>query len=79
VQLYIHQDHTTLKRPVEELEGFERISLQPGEKKAVTFPIGFEQVKFWKEGRWQMESGDLSILVGSSSQDIRLRGKLVLR
>jgi beta-glucosidase len=79
VQLYIHQDHTSLKRPIEELKGFIRVSLRPGEKKTVAFPIGFEQVKFWKDGQWQMESGELSILVGSSSQDIRLRGKLMLK
>ncbi len=79
VQLYIHQDHTTLKRPVEELKGFQRVSLQPGESKTIVFSIGFEQVKFWKDGRWQMEPGELSILVGASSRDIRLRGNLTLK
>jgi len=79
VQLYIHQDHTSLKRPVEELKGFERISLQPGERKTVSFSIGFEQVKFWKNESWQMEPGELKIRVGSSSQDIRLQGTLLLK
>jgi hypothetical protein len=45
----------------------------------VRFPIGFEQVKFWKDGKWQMEPGELNILVGSSSRDIRLTQTLALK
>ena len=60
VQLYVHQDYTSLKRPVEQLEGFKRITLNPGEKQTVQFSIGFDQVKFWKAGRWQMEPGKLT-------------------
>jgi len=79
VQLYVHQDHTSLKRPVEQLEGFKRITLRAGEKQTVSFPVGFEQVKFWKDGGWQMEPGSLSVMIGSSSQDIRLNGSLALK
>jgi beta-glucosidase len=79
VQMYVHQDYTSLKRPVESLKGFARVSLLPGESKTVRFPIGFDQVKFWKDGRWQMEPGDLQVMIGSSSQDIRLKQTLVLR
>jgi len=79
VQLYVHQDYTSLKRPVKQLEGFRRISLDPGEAQTVTFPIGFEQVKFWKNGRWQMEAGKIAVMIGASSEDIRLNGELVLR
>ncbi len=79
VQMYVHQDYTSVKRPVEELKGFTRVSLHPGESKIVHFPIGFEQVKFWKDGRWQMEPGELNIMIGSSSQDIRLKQTLLLR
>jgi beta-glucosidase len=79
VQLYVHQDYTSLKRPVELLKGFQRITLAPAESRTVSFPIGFEQVKFWKDGRWQMEPGTLDIMLGSSSQDIRVRQTLLLR
>jgi beta-glucosidase len=79
VQLYVHQDYTSLKRPVEQLEGFKRITLNPGEKQTVIFPLGFEQVKFWKAGRWQMEPGKLTLLIGASSQDIRLTGSIDLK
>ena len=79
VQMYVHQDYTSLKQPVEALKGFARVSLNPGQSQTVSFPIGFEQVKFWKEGHWQMEPGELNIMIGSSSQDIRLRQTLSLR
>jgi beta-glucosidase len=79
VQMYLHQDYTSLKEPVESLKGFARIMLNPGESRTVRFPVGFDQVKFWKDGRWQMEPGDLNIMIGSSSQDIRLKQTLVLR
>jgi beta-glucosidase len=78
VQLYVHQDYTSLKRPVELLEGFKRITLNPGERQTVQFLIGFDQVKFWKAGRWQLEAGKLAVLIGSSSQDIRLTGDIDL-
>jgi beta-glucosidase len=79
VQMYLHQPYTSLKQPVQELKGFARVSLQPGETKTVRFPIGFDQVKFWKANQWQMEPGDLNIMIGSSSRDIRLTQTLQLK
>lgn len=79
VQMYVHQDYTSLKRPIEALKGFARVSLRPGETQTVRLPIGFDQVKFWKDGHWQMEPGELNIMIGSSSQDIRLKQTLSLR
>jgi len=77
VQFYIHQDYTSLVRPVMELKGFERITLQPGEKKTVSFVVGFEQIKFWKNHGWVAEKGVVDLLIGSSSKDIRLRSTIV--
>jgi beta-glucosidase len=79
VQMYVHQDYTSLKQPLETLKGFARVSLRPGESKTVRLLIGFDQVKFWKDGHWAMEPGELQIMIGSSSQDIRLRQTLLLR
>ncbi len=79
VQMYVHQDYTWLKEPVEMLKGFARVSLQAGETKTVRFPVGFEQVKFWKDGQWGMEPGVLTIMIGSSSRDIRLTQTLMLK
>ena len=72
VQLYLRQDYTSLTRPVKELKGLERITLQPGEKRVLSFPVGFDQIKFWKEGGWVTEPGTIRLMVGSSSADIRL-------
>jgi len=47
VQLYVHQTRCSVKRPVKELRGFQRISLQPGEKKTVTFVLPAGKLAFW--------------------------------
>jgi beta-glucosidase len=78
-QMYVHQDATSLNRPVEELKGFVRVTLAPGETKTVTFPIGFEQVKFWKDGAWRMEPGELKVWIGGASDDLKLEGTLGLK
>ncbi len=74
VQLYIRQDLTSLARPERELKGFHRIFLEPGEREIVKFELGFEQVKFWKDGGWVMEPGSIRLMIGSSASDIRLEG-----
>jgi beta-glucosidase len=79
VQMYLHQDYTSLKEPVEALKGFARVSLRPGETQTVRLPVGFDQVRFWKDGHWQMEPGELNIMIGSSSRDIRLTRTLLLK
>ena len=76
VQLYIRQDYTSLKRPEKELKGFRRITLQPGGKQTVSFQVGFEQLKFWKDGKWVVEPGKIAVMLGSSSADIRARKSL---
>jgi len=76
VQLYIHQNYTSQVRPVKELKGFERISLKAGEKKIVSFIVGFEQIKFWQNQCWTAETGVVNLMIGSSSEDIRLRGSV---
>jgi beta-glucosidase len=76
VQLYTRQDYTSLKRPIKELKGFKRITLQPGEAKTVSFTLGWEELKFWKNGAWVVEPGQVIVELGSSSQDIRQIGIL---
>jgi len=76
VQLYTRQDYTSLKRPIKELKGFKRITLQPGEAKTVTFNIGREQLKFWKNDGWVVEPGQVLMEIGASSLDIRQLGYL---
>ena len=74
VQMYLRQDYTSLVRPVRELAGFGRLTLKPGEEREVAFPVGHEQVKFWKDDAWTVEAGMVNVMLGSSSADIRATG-----
>ena len=76
VQLYTRDRHASMVRPVQELAGFARVTLAPGETKRVTFTLCPLQLAFLDEElRWLAEKGDIDVMVGSSSQDIRLTGE----
>ena len=71
VQLYIRDLVATMSRPVKELKGFQRVSLQPGEKRRVEFVLGQEHLGFWnREMRYVVEPGEFRVMVGASSVDI---------
>ncbi len=75
VQLYISDRFASRTRPVQELAGFCRVSLDAGEKKTVRFTLDPSQLAFLdKDMRWKIEKGDFDIRVGASSEDIRLEG-----
>jgi beta-glucosidase len=69
VQLYIHQKAGSDSRPMRELKGFERLTLQPGETRTVTFQLGPDQLGYWSTsaGKWIQEAADFDIWVGSDS------------
>ena len=77
-QLYLHQVKSSVKRPAKELRGFQRIHLEPGETKTVTFLLAGEKLAFWDERRhgFNVEPGRFDVLVGASSADIRAREHL---
>ena len=76
VQLYIHDRVASVERPVKELKGFKRLTLQPDEEKEVIFTLFPEQLAFYDESmRLIVEPGVFEIMVGSSSEDIRLSGE----
>jgi len=80
VQLYVHDVLASVARPVMQLEGFQRLHLEPGEEKEVTFAVGREQLQMLdREMHWTVEPGAFRIMIGASSKDIRLRGELVVR
>ncbi len=71
VQLYIRDPVATMTRPVKELKGFQRITLQPGEKRRVEFVLGSEHLGFWnREMRYVVEPGECRVMVGSNSSDV---------
>ncbi|TKG93015.1 glycoside hydrolase family 3 protein [Puteibacter caeruleilacunae] len=77
IQLYIRDELASVARPITELKGFQRISLEPGEEKDVTFEVGTEQLQMLnKEMDWVVEPGDFRIMIGASSKDLKLRGIL---
>lgn len=71
VQLYIRDLVATMTRPVKELKGFQRVSLQPGEKRRVEFVLGPEHLGFWnREMRYVVEPGTFQVMVGPNSVDV---------
>jgi beta-glucosidase len=81
VQLYVHDVACSVKRPVKELRGFERIHLKPGEKRTMTFELPGEKLSFYdaKQHRFVTEPGAFDVLVGSSSADISVRGRFTVQ
>jgi beta-glucosidase len=77
VQLYIHETLAPVSTPVKRLRGFERVALEPGETKTVTFTLTPEDLQLLDQDmRWVVVPGDFEIMVGRSSQDIPLKGTL---
>ena len=70
VQLYVRAPVAGHARPVKELRGFARVPLAPGQSRRVTFMLGSDQFAHWDNG-WKVAAGDVDIMVGSSSEDIR--------
>ena len=72
VQLYIRDMVGSIARPVQELKGFERISLKPGESRNVTFTINADLLKFYnKDLDYVCEPGDFEVMVGANSRDVQ--------
>jgi beta-glucosidase len=80
VQLYVHDLVASVVRPIQELKGFRRIHLRPGESKRVELSLGPEHLALWdKHLDRVVEPGFFEIMVGASAADIRQRAKLEVR
>ncbi len=74
VQLYTRDEYAEFPRPVKELRGFARLHLLPGEKKHIRFDLPVNMLAYYGEGlKLVLEPGTVKVLVGSSSEDIRLQ------
>ena len=72
VQLYIRDMVGSIARPVQELKGFERISLKPGESRTVNFTVNADLLKFYnKDLNYVCEPGDFEVMVGPNSRDVQ--------
>ena len=79
VQLYTHDVMADLARPVKELRRFERVSLKPREKKMVAFTLRFQDFSYLgRDMKPILEPGEFEVLVGSSSEDTRLKDTLYI-
>src|SRR5450755_690088 len=79
-QLYLQPPPSPVDRPVKELKGFERVMLQPGETKTVTFTLDKAAMSYYDPAvhDWVAQPGRFTVLVGSSSRDIRAKGDFEL-
>lgn len=71
VQVYIRDVAASVARPVKELKGFQRVTLQPGEKRRLEFVLGPEHLgSYNQEMKFVVEPGEFRVMVGSNSQDV---------
>lgn len=80
-QVYVNDVESSVKRPVIELKGFEKVRLMPGESKEVTINLDKKSFAFYsdEENSWIVEDGKFNILIGSSSTDIRLEESINIK
>jgi len=79
VQLYLHDRVGSIVRPVKELKDFAKIKLKSGESRTIKFIIDKEKLSFYNQKlKWVAETGDFDLMIGSSSEDIRLKDSFEL-
>lgn len=78
VQLYIRDNFSSVTRPVLELKGYQRVTLEPSGKKTLTFELNNKAFAFYdKEMKYVSEEGDFTILIGNSSNKKHLKETIV--
>lgn len=80
-QLYVSYPGSKVERPVRQLRGFTRTAIGAGETRRVEIELAAADLAYWDVAAhaWKVEPGRVDIMVGSSSQDIRLHGRLLVR
>jgi beta-glucosidase len=80
VQLYIKDVISSVNTPVKNLQGFDKILLDPGEKKGVEFILKPMQLSFIDQNlKWVVEPGTFAVMIGSSSEKIQLKGEFEIK
>ena len=74
VQLYVAKPDAKIFRPAQELKGFSKVPLRPGESRTVAIPLDDKAFRYWntQTNRWEVEAGQYELRVGASSADIRM-------
>jgi len=80
-QVYVGDPSATVPRPKEELKGFERVTLRPGETKQVTIRLNRRSLAYWdvKSHGWKVDPGTFVVYVGDSSENVPLQTELTVR
>jgi len=80
VQLYVHDVKSSVDRPLKELKGFQRVMLNAGEARNVSFTLDESAMSFFSTAKddWVAEPGAFEVWIGASSRDIRLKGSFEL-
>ncbi len=79
VQLYLHDAVASMTRPIRQLVGFARVKIKAGETRTVTFHVDLAQAAFYDEAmQLKIEAGEIRVLVGAASYDIRARGSFII-
>ena len=78
VQMYVHQAKSNVVQPIKSLRGFQRVTLNPGETRHITIALPASQLSYYDvvTRRFIVAPGMFNVMIGSSSDDIRLRAAL---
>jgi beta-glucosidase len=72
VQLYLQDVTASISRPVKQLKNFEKVELQPGEEKVVTFTINEPDLRYYNEQlKWASDPGKFNVFIGLDSQNVK--------
>ncbi len=73
VQLYVNRVNSAVEWPAKELKAFKRVTLKAGETRKVTLEVSLNDLRYWDvdAAQWKLENGELELLLGSASDDIR--------
>jgi len=80
-QVYVHDVEASVQRPLKQLRGFRRVTLSPGQHERLSFSIPAADLAYYdvKDKRFVVEPGAFDVLVGSSSADIRVKGRFAVQ
>ena len=81
VQLYVSDLACSVERPLKELKSFKKVFLEAGATKEIAMVLNPEDFAFWhpESREWTVESGEFELLIGASSQDIRLKQSVIIQ
>jgi beta-glucosidase len=81
VQLYINDEEASVDRPTKELKSFRKVYLNEGEQKEISFTLNAMSFSFYdvESSNWKIEPGVFNLFLGSSSEDIRQKGRIVIK